>query len=188
MDWIIFGVVVVWLGIISWFDVRKSEIPNSAWVVIPLIGAGVFRVWQGGWALVLLTALVVGVSERERISNLFQMDEIGRIITWLPLLFLGLFFAVQLSPITALAIIGFWVAWELKWWGGADAVSAITICLVWPGWIFIMAVLVSHLMVVMGMGVYSMIREGKIRLHRLPGLPILLASVLLLRIGLFLSS
>ncbi len=117
MDWIIFGVVVVWLGIVSWFDIRKSEIPNSAWVVIPLIGAGVFRVWQGGWALVLLTALVVVVSERERISNLFQMDEIGRIITWLPLLFLGLFFAVQLSPITALAIIGFWVAWELKWWG-----------------------------------------------------------------------
>ncbi len=188
MDWIIFGVVVVWLGIVSWFDIRKSEIPNSAWVIIPIILAGAYRVWQGGWALVLLTALVVVVSERERISNLFLMDEIGRIITWLPLLFLGLFFVVQLSPITALAIIGFWVAWELKWWGGADAVSAITICLVWPGWVFILAVLVSHLILVIGMGVFSMIRERKIRLHRLPGLPILLASVLLLRIGLFLAS
>jgi len=123
MDWIIFGVVVVWLLMVSWFDIRKSEIPNSAWVVIPLIGAGAFRVWQGGWPLVLLTALVVVVSERERISNLFQMDEIGRIITWLPLLFFGVYLSVQTSPFAALAIIGFWAAWELKCWGGADAVT-----------------------------------------------------------------
>ena len=70
MDWIIFAVVVIWLGIISWFDIRKSEIPHSAWVVIPMIAVGVFRIWQGGWALVLLTVFVVVVSERERISTL----------------------------------------------------------------------------------------------------------------------
>jgi hypothetical protein len=188
MDWIIFGLVVVWLGIISWFDIRKSEIPHSAWVVIPLIGAGVYRVWQGGWALTLLTTLVVTVSERESISNLFHMEEISRIVTWFPLLFLAFFFAVQFSPVAAMAIIGFWVAWELKWWGGADAVSAITICLTWPGWVFILAFLVSHILVVVGMGMYSLIREGKIKAHLMPGLPILFASVLLLKIGLFIST
>ena len=183
MDWIIFGLVVTWLGIVSWFDIRKNEIPHSAWVVIPLIGAGLYRIWQGDWALVLLAVLVAAVSERYRISQAFGWEELSRIITWLPLLFLGAFLSIQSSPLSALAIIGFWAAWELKWWGGADAVSAITICLIWPGIFFIMSFLVIHLIVVIALGLVSMVREQKIKLHRLPGLPILLASVLILKVG-----
>ena len=180
MDWIIFGLVVTWLGIVSWFDIRKSEIPHSAWVVIPLIGAAVYRILQGDWPLVLLAALVAVVSERNRISQAFGWEELSRIITWLPLLFLGVILSIQSSPLSALAIIGFWVAWELKWWGGADAVSAITVCLIWPGMVFIISFLAIHLIVVIVSGLVSVVREQKIKLHRLPGLPILLASVLLL--------
>jgi hypothetical protein len=184
MDWIIFGLVVTWLGIVSWFDIRKNEIPHSAWVVIPLIGAGLYRIWQGDWTLVLLAVLVAAVSERDRISQAFGWEELSRIITWLPLLFLGAFLSIQSSPLSALAIIGFWAAWELKWWGGADAVSAITVCLIWPGKFFIISFLVIHLIVVIVSGLVSMVREQKIKLHRLPGLPILLASVLILKVGL----
>ena len=67
--------------------------------------------------------------------------------------------------------------------GGADAISAITICLIWPGIFFIMSFLVIHLIVVIVSGLISMVREQKIKLHRLPGLPILLASVLILKVG-----
>jgi hypothetical protein len=178
MDWIIFILVVVWLGIVSWFDIRKSEIPHSAWVIIPLIGACFFRTWQGNWTLVLLTILVAAVSERERISQLFGSEEIGKMITWSPLLFLGVYLSVQTSPFATLAIIGFWAAWELKWWGGADAVSAITICLIWPSEIFIFAFLASHLIVVLVLGLVLVVREKKFSLHRLPGIPILLVTVL----------
>ena len=183
MDWIIFGLVVTWLGIVSWFDIRKSEIPHSAWVVIPLIGAGLYRIWQGDWTLVLLAAVVAAVSERYRISKAFGWEELSRIITWLPLLFLGAFLSIQSSPLSAMAIIAFWAAWELKWWGGADAVSAITVCLIWPSEIFIFAFLATHLIVVLGFGLVSAIREKKISLHRLPGIPILLASVIFLKIS-----
>ena len=183
MDWIIFVFVVTWLGIVSWFDIRKNEIPHSAWVVIPLIGAGLYRIWQGDWTLVLLAAVVAAVSERDRISQAFGWEELSRIITWLPLLFLGAFLSIQSSPLSALAIIGFWAAWELKWWGGADAVSTITVCLIWPGMSFIVSFLVIHFIVVVASGLVSMIREQKIKLHRLPGLPILLASVLILKVG-----
>lgn len=184
MDWIIFGLVLTWLGIISWFDIRKSEIPHSAWVVIPLIGAGLYRIWQGDWTLILLTAVVAAVSERDRISQTFGWEEISRTITWFPLLFLGAYLSIQSSPITVLASIGFWVAWELKWWGGADAVSAITVSLIWPSEIFIFAFLSTHLIVVLGLSLVSAIREKKISLHRLPGIPILLASVIFLKISL----
>jgi len=183
MDWIIFGLVVTWLGIVSWFDIRKSEIPHSAWVVIPLIGAGLYRILQADWTLVLLAAVVSAVSERNRISQAFGWEELSRITTWLPLLILGVFLSIQSSSLSALAIIGFWAAWELKWWGGADAVSAIMICIIWPGIYFIISFLVSHLIVVIASGLVSMVREQKIKLHRLPGLPILLVSVFILNVG-----
>jgi len=182
MDWIIFGCVVTWLGIVSWFDIRKNEIPHSAWVIIPLIGACFYRVWQGDWALVLLTILIAAVSERERLSRIVRREEIGRIISWLPLLFLGAYLSIQVSPFAALAIIGFWVAWELKWWGGADAVAAMTIILIYPELPFVIAFLVVHLVASIGLAVRSLVNDKKFGLNKIPGLPLLLMAVLLFQI------
>ena len=182
MDWIIFGLVVTWLGIVSWFDIRKSEIPHSAWVVIPLIGAGLYRIWQGDWALVLLAVLVAAVSERYRISQAFGWEELSRIITWLPLLFLGAFLSIQSSPLSALAIIGFWAAWELKWWGGADAVAAISIILIYPKITFILAFLIVHVIATIMLTIRSLIKEKTAHLHRIPGLPLILIAVISLQI------
>jgi len=67
--------------------------------------------------------------------------------------------------------------------GGADAVSAITVCLIWPGMFFKISFLAIHFIVVIASGLVSMVREQKIKPHRLPGLPILLASVLLVKVG-----
>ena len=182
MDWIIFGLVVTWLGIISWFDIRKSEIPHSAWVVIPLIGAAIYRISQGDWTLVLLAGVVAAVSERYRISQAFDWEELSRIITWLPLLFLGVFLSIQSPPLSALAIIGFWVAWELKWWGGADAVAAITITLIYPQIAFILAFLIVHVIATIILTIRSLIKEKTVRLHRIPGLPLILIAVISLQI------
>ena len=182
MDWIIFVFVVTWLGIVSWFDIRKSEIPHSAWVVIPLIGAGLYRIWQGDWTLVLLAAVVAAVSERYRISQAFGWEELSRIITWLPLLFLGAFLLIQSSPLSALAIIGFWAAWELKWWGGADAVGAMTIILIYPEITFILAFLIVHAIAAIMLTIRSLVKEKTVRVHRIPGLPLLFIAVISLQI------
>ena len=178
MDWILLILVVVWLGIVSWFDIRKNEIPHSAWVIIPLIGACFYRAWQANWALVLLTILVAAVSERERISQLFGWEKIGKMITWFPLLFLGVYLSVQTSPFAALAIIGFWAAWELKWWGGADAVATMTIILIYPEITFILAFLTVHVIATIGLAIRSLVKENTVRLHRIPGLPLLLIAVI----------
>jgi hypothetical protein len=182
MDWIIFWCVVVWLGFVSWFDIRKNEIPHSAWVIIPLISACVLRAWQGDWALVLLTILVAAVSERERLSRLVGWGEIRRIMTWLPLLILGAYLSVQVSPIAALAIIGFWVAWEFRWWGGADAVAAMTTILIYPDLLFVIAFLVVHVFATIGLAIGPLLKERKISLHKIPGLPLLFMAVLLFQI------
>jgi hypothetical protein len=178
MDWIIFVVIIVWLGIVSWFDIRKNEIPHCAWVIIPLVGACLFRTWQGNWALVLLTILVAAVSERERISQIFGWEEIGKMITWFPLLFLGAYHSVLTSPFAALAIIGFWAAWELKWWGGADAVATMTIILIYPEIAFILVFLIVHVIATIWLAIRSLVKENALRLHRIPGLPLLLIGVI----------
>ena len=182
MDWIIFILVVAWLGIVSWFDIRKSEIPHSAWVIIPLIGACFYRTWQGNWALVLLTILVAAVSERERISHLFGWEEIGKMVTWFPLLFLGIYLSIQTSPFAALAIIGFWAAWELKWWGGADAVSAITLNLINPNTTYILAFLVVHVIAMLVLTFISLVKSKSVKLHQIPGLPLLFLSVIVYQV------
>ena len=187
MNWIIFSLVIIWLGIISWFDIRKNEIPHSAWVIIPLLGAGVYQVWQGDWEFVLLATLIAAVSERERISQIIGWKEIVRMNTWFPLLFLGAILSIQASPITALSIIGFWAAWELKWWGGADAVAAIILLLIYPGINFIIVFLVVHVITTIGLAIRSLIKENTIRLHKIPGLPLLFLTVIPIQIIYFLS-
>ncbi len=178
MDWIVFSVVTLWLALVSWFDLRKGEVPHSAWVIVPLVAAGVYRIWQGSWQLVALAALVALISERQRLGQWLRFPEVGRIITWLPLLFLAVYWSVQISPLAAFAIVGFWVAWELGWWGGADAVSAIALSLVWPNPSFYLAFFGCHAIVALGMMAFTYKEEKKVKLHRVPGLPIMLLAVL----------
>ncbi len=178
MDWVILGVVILWLAAVSWFDLRKGEVPHSLWVIIPLVLAGAYRFWLGGWQLVILTGLVALISERERISRLFGFEEIGQVLTWLPFLLLALFWSVQNDPITALSIVGFWIAWDLGWWGGADAVSAMALCLVWPGPSFFLAFFGCHAIIALGLMAFTYKTERKVKVHRLPGLPIMLLAVI----------
>lgn len=178
MDWIVFGVVTLWLALVSWFDLRKGEVPHSAWVIVPLIAAGVYRIWQGSWQLVALATLVALISERQRLGQWLHFPEVSRILTWLPLLFLAVYGSVQISPLAAFTIVGFWAAWELGWWGGADAVSAIALSLVWPNTPFFLAFFSCHAIVALGMMAFTYKEEKKVKLHRVPGLPIMLLAVL----------
>lgn len=187
MDWIIFGLVVLWLGVISWFDLRKNEIPHSLWVIIPLMGAVAYQVWLGGWRFALVALLVAAVSERERIAQILGWDEIGTIVSWIPIVFLGACLPMQLSPVATLAIIGFWIAWELKCWGGADAVAAITLILLYPEIGLILAFFMVHGVTTLGLMIGSLIKDDKVCLHRIPGLPLLLVTVILYRLAIFLT-
>jgi hypothetical protein len=178
MDWIVFGVVTLWLILVSWFDLRKGEVPHCAWIIVPLVAASIYRLWQGGWQLIILAGMVVLISERQRLGQYLSFIEVSRIITWLPLLFLSLFWSVQISPLTTFAIVGFWIAWELGWWGGADAVSAIALSLVWPDPSFFLAFFGCHAIVALGLMAFTYKEEKKVKLHRVPGLPVMLLAVL----------
>lgn len=183
MNWIIFSIVAIWLGIISWFDMRKSEIPHSLWVILPLIAACVYQACQGDWRLVLFAVLVAAASEREQLSQMPHSRLIGKNFFWIPLIVFGLLITIQSSPVAAFAILGFWVAWELKWWGGADAVTAMILILIYPKITFILAFLSVHVIVLLGLTVSSLMKKEPIKPHQIPGLPLLFLTVLSFQIA-----
>lgn len=169
--------VLAWLSVISIFDLRKREIPHSAWVIIPLAAAMVYRLFAGEWQLVILAALVALVSERRRLADWTRLPLDGWSI-WIPPLVLLVYWGMLANPIGALAIVGFWLAWELHAWGGADAVASISLALIWPELPFVLSLLGVHLAAAVGATAYGLLREHRWRLHALPGLPLLLATVI----------
>ena len=180
MNWLIFGLVLIWLGIISWFDLRDKEIPSSLWVIIPLIGAGAYRYWNGGGALVALTLMVAMMSERDRLANFFRFEAVGFLCACLPILFLCVYVNIQNTPLPTFAILAFWLAWEFKWWGGADASASLSLILIYPEYSFILGFLGIHLVVALGMSTHLFIKERTLRLHKIPGLPLLFFSIVFL--------
>ncbi|MCX6053626.1 MAG: hypothetical protein NTZ74_01690 [Chloroflexi bacterium] len=184
-EWI-FGLGVIWLGALSWFDLRRNEIPSSAWVIVPLAGALLYRVYQGGWQLVLLTILVAAASERERLSGKLGLRRIAFLSFWIPPLLLGGWLCLARVPLAALGILAFWIAWETGSWGGADAVASMTLLLVYPELDFLLVFTGVHLMAALVLSFYSLVREKRFRTHHIPGLPLLFLSVVGYRlVGLF---
>lgn len=180
MDTIIFALVLLWLAIISWFDLRKSEIPHSAWVIVPLVLAIVYQGFLGNWSLALFAFVIALVSERHLFAQLSQKKQFAHIVNWFPILIPSLLWSFQRFPLVTLCICAFWIAWELGWWGGADATAAICLFLVFPTPSLMITFLLVHLMVVLILAAWSLLKERRLRSHRLPGLPLLLLSVFLM--------
>lgn len=171
--------VILWLMVISWFDLRKSEIPHSAWVVIPLGMAILCRAVLGTWSLVLLALIIAAASERVFISRLLRLDVFLHVRSWIPLLISTLWWSFPIHPFASLSILAFWIAWEFGWWGGADATAAICLFLILPASTMMASFVLVHLVIVAILAVRSLIVERRLRLHRLPGLLLLFIAAVI---------
>ena len=74
MDTWVMGIVLTWLAIISWFDLKKREVPHTAWVVVPLVCAMMYQVVAGDWRLTFLSVIVAMTSERQRLAKLTELQ------------------------------------------------------------------------------------------------------------------
>ena len=155
------------------YDLRNHQVPTPL-TVGGMVGAGVYALFNGLWAPVLLMIALTHVSDfnprEKRLAFALTLSAFAAIFQ-------------PAATLICLLILVVWVLWEYGVLGGADVVSAITVCLVWPGMLFIISFLVIHLIVVIASGLVSMIREQKNSVHRLPGIPILLASVMFMKIS-----
>ena len=173
-----FLMILVWLAILSWFDIRTRQIPNSTWAVIPLAIGLTCRVAIGGWELSLLTLTVVIASERHGLGRFRYTRNLVSIYPWIPLIGILGYLAGESNLTATLAILAFWISWELHFWGGADAVVALTLVLFWPDLPLLISFIMANLLAALLAILFSLIREGKLRTHQIPGIPILLVSAL----------
>jgi Flp pilus assembly protein protease CpaA len=167
-DWLVSIAVFAWLIILAVFDIRERKVPHLLWTAIPFLLAAVYRLAAGQGRMVVFAAVVaVAASERRQLKN--------RAVEWIVLAAVGVFFLwlmITEGSGSAPAIIGicvFWLSWERRWIGGADAMALITCLLVWPGIAFVIAYLIAGLIWSLGVR----IKEGGWRRgHWVPGLGI----------------
>jgi len=178
MDTAILIPVLLWLGVVSWFDIREHEIPHSAWVIIPLVLAIIYQGVLENWSLVLFAVLISLISERLFLSRYPRVMPFMSVRTWLPILIISLLWSAQSFPVATLSIFAFWVAWEFGWWGGADATAAICLFLLLPAAGLLFGFVLVHLITVLTLAVHSWITTKKFQIHRVAGLPLLLISTL----------
>lgn len=177
-DWVLPAAVLSWLGVLTWFDLRDREVPHIAWVAVPCLLAAVYRAWSGGWPLALLVIVVIGVSDRKNLArNVRSLAVRMAFLALPPLLFAG---GSALLP-GAVSIIAFWLAWEARAWGGADALTAIALSLFWPDTGLVAAILIANLLAVCVLWGVDFYRARQIRpgFHSIPGMPVLALAVLI---------
>lgn len=179
METFMLVLALIWLGIVSWFDLRTKQVPHSAWVIGPFVLAILYRIAYSSWDLVVLSIIIAFASERNSLAKAAGNDRFASLFMWLPLVVVTFLRAGAINPVGAVAILAFWIAWELRCWGGADAVASITLVLLWPDMRLILALLCVHAVAALVATIVTLVRERSWKLHSIPGLPLLLLTVLL---------
>ena len=134
---VILGVALLaWLGTCVNYDLRSRQVPTLL-TVIPLILAAAWRLFQGGWQLVLLTVALILVSDLPQSK--------WRIPLGCCAASAGLSIAGSPDVVYAMLVIfAVWALWEIGATGGADAKIIIALVLLFAdGLLFIPIVLVG---------------------------------------------
>ncbi len=124
---------LAWLLPLAHYDLRKREVPHIAFVAVPFALAALAAVWRGSWTPALMAVALVAMTERARLRRALHRPALAgglAVCAWL--------FALQcnvspfeLAPGT-ISLVGFWLAYEMGWWAGADAMAAMALALLWP--------------------------------------------------------
>lgn len=112
--------LLAWLMVCMVYDLRFREVPNKL-TLIPLIISGMYALFQGGWAPVLLTACLIYFSD-------FEPREKRLAFSLVVSAFATIFEPLLWIQMTVLLIT--WLLWEFGAMGGADAKLLIVITLV----------------------------------------------------------
>jgi len=115
------AVLLAWLGTCVFFDLRTRQVPTLI-TVIPLILVAAWRLFQGGWQLVLLTIALTLLSDLPQAKWRIPLGCCAAIV--------GLSIAASPDEVYAMLVIfAVWALWEIGATGGADAKIIIALVL-----------------------------------------------------------
>lgn len=141
---IVWALLLAWLAVCVIFDLRSRQVPAFL-TVLPLLLAAVWRLFQGGWQLVALVALLVLISDlpqaKWRIPVACGATVLGLSIAGSP----GIVYAM-------LVVFAVWALWEIGATGGADSNIIIALVLFFAnGLLFIPIVFVGGVQGLVGL-------------------------------------
>ena len=113
-------IVLIWLLVCMIYDLRYRELPMQL-TLIPLVVAGIYSLFHGGWALVGLTTGLIFISDLEPRERRIMFAAVASA------------FAAIFDPAVMLqvaALLAIWLLWEVGAMGGADAKLLMVITLV----------------------------------------------------------
>jgi hypothetical protein len=168
IQWIISLAALAWLLAEAYFDIRTRKVPSPLWTGIPMLAALAIRLLSGTAVLMAAAAVVVVVvSERRHLQHkLLEGLALAAGIIALALIF---FLADDATQSGLAGIVVFWVSWELRYIGGADAMTLITCLLLWPQIEFVLAYLAAGLIWSAGVRIKQ---GGWLKFHPVPGLAV----------------
>jgi prepilin signal peptidase PulO-like enzyme (type II secretory pathway) len=128
--------LLAWLGTCVFFDLRSRQVPTLL-TVLPLILAAAWRLFQGGWQLVLVIVALTLLSDLPQAKWRIPLGCCAAIV--------GLSIAGSPDVVYAMLVIfAIWALWEIGATGGADAKIIIALVLFFAnGLLFIPIVLVG---------------------------------------------
>jgi prepilin signal peptidase PulO-like enzyme (type II secretory pathway) len=136
--------LLLWLGICVAHDLRSRQVPTIL-TVPPLLLAGIWRIIQGDWEIVLLVLALILISDIPNSAWRIPLACLGTILT------LSLVDQPE-QMYAALVCFAVWALWEIGATGGADAKLIITLLLFFAdGLLFIPIVLVGGLQGLIGL-------------------------------------
>lgn len=113
------GLLVAWLGVCVAYDLRTRQVP-ALLTGLALATAGIFRLTQGGWALVLLVIVLALVSDLPKAKHRLLLGSLAVLAG----IVLGARSDLAIPMLLTFAV---WVLWEIGALGGADAKMLITL-------------------------------------------------------------
>lgn len=165
---------LAWLIPLALYDLKKREVPHIAFVAVPCLLAALTAILRGDWALATLAMVSVAASERHHLPKRLRLAA-------LLIAFAGCAGLLVMTPFEslpgAIAVHGFWIAYELGWWAGADALAAMTLALLWPDIRLLAALAASHIVVALMMKRASLpfiprrLKPDELQTFGSPGLP-----------------
>jgi|CXWL01.1.fsa_nt_gi hypothetical protein len=165
---------LAWLIPLAVYDMQKREVPHIAFVAMPCLLATLTATVRGDWMLATLAVVSVAASERHHLPEQFR-----RVAFILALVACtGLLIVTPFESLPgAIALIGFWMAYELGWWAGADALATMALVLLWPNIRLLAALAASHIVVALMMKraflpfIPRRLKPDELQAFGAPGLP-----------------
>jgi hypothetical protein len=177
--WAVSAAAVLWMAGATYWDVRTRQVPSSIWLIAPFFVAAAYReamvLTEGtpGLLIVLASLLVVLASERRRFAKPFRIIAITVVAAALSACLIA---SEGLERAGVLAVILWFLSWEARYLGGADAIMLIVCTLLWPGFLWLFVYLATALVWSL---VVRILKGGWLKGHVIPAAAMVLAASVL---------